>query len=136
MSDSPAKKLDFSSADKENVFKPIVGIPDLPEEDTTVAKTAIAPTIKPEEAHEPLLQENPNRFVLFPIKYHDVSHSLCFNVIDAYQHALARVKPLLKTFANILSHYRSGKCTRRLKRLSGPPKRLICPRISTTGTSD
>jgi ribonucleoside-diphosphate reductase subunit M2 len=93
MSDSPAKKLDFSSADKENVFKPIVGIPDLPEEDTTVAKTAIAPTIKPEEAHEPLLQENPNRFVLFPIKYHDVSYSSCSNVIDAFQHALARVNP-------------------------------------------
>jgi hypothetical protein len=25
---------------------------------------------------EPLLQANPNRFVLFPIKYHDVCHSL------------------------------------------------------------
>jgi ribonucleoside-diphosphate reductase subunit M2 len=71
MSDSPAKKIDFSSADKENVFKPIVGIPDLLE-DEPVAKTGVAPTIKAEEAHEPLLQENPNRFVLFPIKYHDV----------------------------------------------------------------
>jgi len=64
MSDSPAKKIDFSSADKENVFKPIVGIPDLPEEDTSVVKAAVAPTIKPEEAHEPLLQENSQRFVL------------------------------------------------------------------------
>ncbi|KAF2252003.1 hypothetical protein BU26DRAFT_516721 [Trematosphaeria pertusa] len=77
MSDSPAKKLNFeSTADKENIFKPIVGIPDLPEEDATedasAQKTAIATTIKPEEAHEPLLQENPHRFVLFPIKYHDV----------------------------------------------------------------
>ncbi|KAH3912893.1 hypothetical protein HBH56_108860 [Parastagonospora nodorum] len=71
MADSPAKKIDFSSADKENVFRPIVGIPDLPEEEP-VAKTGVAPTIKEEEAHEPLLQENPNRFVLFPIKYHDV----------------------------------------------------------------
>ncbi|KAL5115550.1 Ribonucleotide-diphosphate reductase (RNR), small subunit [Pleosporales sp. CAS-2024a] len=71
MSDLPAKKLDFSSANKENVFKPIVGIPDLPEEEP-VAKTSVAPTIKSEEAHEPILQENPNRFVLFPIKYHDV----------------------------------------------------------------
>ena len=25
------------------------------------------------EAEEPLLVENPNRFVLFPIKYHEVS---------------------------------------------------------------
>lgn len=28
--------------------------------------------LKPEEADEPLLQENPNRFVVFPIKYHEV----------------------------------------------------------------
>lgn len=74
MTDSPAKKLDFSSADKENVYKPIVGIPELDiEEDTSDKKPTVAPTIKPEEAYEPLLQENPQRFVLFPIKYHDVS---------------------------------------------------------------
>jgi len=72
MTDSPAKNLNFASADKENVFMPIVGIPDLPEE-KSVAKPTVAPTIKPEEAHEPLLQENGQRFVLFPIKYHDVS---------------------------------------------------------------
>ncbi|PSN66326.1 ribonucleoside-diphosphate reductase-like protein subunit M2 [Corynespora cassiicola Philippines] len=72
MSDSPAKKLDFSSTDKENVFKPIVGIPDLDDEDDSDKKPSTASTIKPEEAHEPLLQENPHRFVLFPIKYHDV----------------------------------------------------------------
>ena len=89
MSDSPAKKLDFLSADKENVFKPIVGIPDLPEEDTSVVKATVAPTIKPEEAHEPLLQENSQRFVLFPIKYHDVSLTIsCFNVFDACHHVL------------------------------------------------
>lgn len=35
-------------------------------------KPAVAPGIKPEEANEPLLQENPQRFVLFPIKYHEV----------------------------------------------------------------
>ncbi|KAF2198161.1 ribonucleotide reductase small subunit [Delitschia confertaspora ATCC 74209] len=73
MSDSPVKPLDFSSADKENVFKPIVGIPDLKDDASTEEKKpSVAPTIKSEEADEPLLQENPNRFVLFPIKYHDV----------------------------------------------------------------
>lgn len=72
MSDSPAKKLNFSSENKENVYKPIVGIPDLPDVEDAPAKAATAPTIRPEEAHEPLLQENPQRFVLFPIKYHDV----------------------------------------------------------------
>ncbi|KAF1846965.1 uncharacterized protein K460DRAFT_363083 [Cucurbitaria berberidis CBS 394.84] len=72
MTDFPAKKLDFASSDKENVFKPIVGIPDLPEDDGSDKKPSTAATIRPEEAHEPLLQENPGRFVLFPIKYHDV----------------------------------------------------------------
>ena len=85
MSDSPAKKLDFSSADKENTYKPIVGIPDLEEEVDEVEKKmhTVAPTIKPEEADEPLLQENPQRFVLFPIKYHDVS----LDASDAFQDA-------------------------------------------------
>jgi ribonucleoside-diphosphate reductase subunit M2 len=73
MNDSPAKKLDFSPAEKENTFKPIVGIPDDFEDDLEEAKPTVAPTIKEEEAIEPILQENPGRFVLFPIKYHDVS---------------------------------------------------------------
>jgi ribonucleoside-diphosphate reductase subunit M2 len=78
MADSPVKKLNFEAAGKENLpfdtetpvvtevalTKPVV-------EEVQVAK--VAPTIKPEEMDEPLLQENPNRFVLFPIKYHEVS---------------------------------------------------------------
>ncbi|CAN9254895.1 unnamed protein product [Alternaria alternata] len=72
MNDSPAKKLDFSPVEKENTFKPIVGIPDDFEDDLEEAKPTVAPTIKEEEAIEPILQENPGRFVLFPIKYHDV----------------------------------------------------------------
>jgi ribonucleoside-diphosphate reductase subunit M2 len=88
MTDSPAKKLDFSSADKENVYKPIVGIPELVEDDASDVKPTVAPTIKAEEAHEPLLQENPGRFVLFPIKYHDVSHPLSrLSAVNACQHA-------------------------------------------------
>jgi ribonucleoside-diphosphate reductase subunit M2 len=73
--ESPAKKLDFSAANKENVevAVPIKGIPMLDEEEVVEDKKAgVASTIKPEEAAEPLLQENPNRFVLFPIKYHEV----------------------------------------------------------------
>jgi len=80
MGDSPAKKLNFEATGKENVpfnadapivhdveiKKPIV------EEVKTEKAVAVAPTIKPEEADEPLLQENPHRFVLFPIKYHEV----------------------------------------------------------------
>ena len=80
MGDSPAKKLDFSIADKENapIDAPIVQEIDLTKSIALEAKKedpskpAVAPTIKPEEACEPLLQENPHRFVLFPIKYHEV----------------------------------------------------------------
>ena len=35
----------------------------------------VAPGIKDNESDEPLLQENPHRFVLFPIKYHEVLDS-------------------------------------------------------------
>ncbi|KAF2088048.1 ribonucleoside-diphosphate reductase subunit M2 [Saccharata proteae CBS 121410] len=71
MTDSPAKKLDFSKNTVE-VAVPVVGIPDLDETEAEEKEPSVAPTIKKEEAHEPLLQENPHRFVLFPIKYHEI----------------------------------------------------------------
>jgi ribonucleoside-diphosphate reductase subunit M2 len=40
--------------------------------DKSETKPSVAPTIKPDEIDEPILQENPQRFVLFPIKYHEV----------------------------------------------------------------
>lgn len=45
-----------------------------------------APTVKELEAEEPLLQENPHRFVLFPIKYHEVRSclSICSLRVDSY----------------------------------------------------
>lgn len=78
--ESPVKKLDFNAGKENAPFdadvdtlsnqiesqKPVAGKP-------TEEPKAIAPTIKPEEADEPLLQENPHRFVMFPIKYHEVS---------------------------------------------------------------
>jgi hypothetical protein len=82
----------------------------------------VAPTLRPEEADEPLLQENPQRFVLFPIKYHEVSR---------VRHALSR-----KVLLNMTDPTRSGKCTRRLKLPSGPRKKLISLRIYTTGITD
>ena len=89
MSDSPVKKLDFSSMDKENipvtaepaVVEPAVVEPELKKPvvkamvepvKPQVEAPKVAPTIKATEADEPLLQENPQRFVLFPIKYHEV----------------------------------------------------------------
>ncbi|KAE9962025.1 Ribonucleotide-diphosphate reductase (RNR), small subunit [Venturia inaequalis] len=74
MTDSPIKTPVFTTENKENtsnVAVPIKGIPDTPEE-TKVAKPSVAATIKAEEASEPLLQENPQRFVLFPIQNHDI----------------------------------------------------------------
>ncbi len=78
MSDSPAKKLDFTAADKENMpvtVEPTIVEPELKpiaELVKPAPQVKVAPTIKVSEADEPLLQENPHRFVLFPIKYHEV----------------------------------------------------------------
>ena len=74
MSDSPVKKLNFESAGKENALSstrvdaPADKIVEKPAQTATTT-----PTAKELEATEPLLQENPHRFVLFPIKYHEVS---------------------------------------------------------------
>lgn len=82
--ESPVKMQKLTSeANKENmearyeadeVAVPIKGIPELPDVTEQDSVTAIvAPTINEEEAVEPILQENPQRFVLFPIKYHEAS---------------------------------------------------------------
>ena len=79
--ESPVKQPLFGAqADKENtldsryesdeVAVPIKGIPMMT--DAPAKEPEVAPTLKEEEASEPILQENPNRFVLFPIKYHEV----------------------------------------------------------------
>lgn len=86
MNESPIKKLNFAEG-KENgpvdstwdasVPKPLIlkGIHAAGAVEVKPAeKSAIASTLNPEEADEPLLQDNPSRFVLFPIKYHEVSH--------------------------------------------------------------
>jgi ribonucleoside-diphosphate reductase subunit M2 len=76
MTESPAKKLDFTTANKENnsaVAIKVIGIPEL---DLTTAQdkadAIVAATIKEEEKGEILLRENPQRFVLFPIQHHEV----------------------------------------------------------------
>ena len=81
--ESPVKKLDFSAqqVDKENIAAryesdeiavPIKGIPEL-EDEPKKDELAVAPANKEGTCDEPILMENPNRFVLFPIKYHEVS---------------------------------------------------------------
>jgi ribonucleoside-diphosphate reductase subunit M2 len=79
MSDSPVKKLTFEPTDKENTpvsfTTDATATQDKSVMEKPVVKEApkVAPGIKETEADEPLLQENPHRFVLFPIKYHEVS---------------------------------------------------------------
>ncbi|KAK4992206.1 Ribonucleotide-diphosphate reductase (RNR), small subunit [Elasticomyces elasticus] len=73
--ESPLKQPIFFSEEKENVevAVPIKGLPELDELPEPVAPS-VAPTINDDEAVEPILQENGQRFVLFPIKYHEASH--------------------------------------------------------------
>ena len=132
LGDSPVKKLHFASVDKENApanipapiiddlehKKPLVEVYDAKKE----VKPTVAPTIKAEEADEPLLQENPHRFVLFPIKYHEVC---------VYHTRHAQI-----VLGLCLLSIRYGKCTRKRKPPSGPPKKLTSPKTSTTGTID
>jgi ribonucleoside-diphosphate reductase subunit M2 len=83
--ESPIKKPNFNASDKENQpidesalaslandmdakHKPVVEETKKVEE----SKAVVAAGIRPQEADEPLLQENPGRFVLFPIKYHEI----------------------------------------------------------------
>jgi ribonucleoside-diphosphate reductase subunit M2 len=76
MSDSPVKKLNFEASGKENaaVSTPIVDAPATkPAAEKPIELSKAAVNAREIEANEPLLQENPHRFVLFPIKYHEVS---------------------------------------------------------------
>ncbi|KAI8625290.1 ribonucleoside-diphosphate reductase small subunit [Xylariaceae sp. FL1651] len=78
--ESPVKKLNFAAGkenapfdvDIDNLAKEIESHKPTMEKAQEETKLAVAPGIKAEEADEPLLQENPQRFVLFPIKYHEI----------------------------------------------------------------
>lgn len=82
--ESPVKKLDFSAPGKEN--KPFdAELATLEAEidakhmenqtaQEVIKATAAAPNPLEEE---PLLRENAQRFVLFPIKYHEVRNASC-----------------------------------------------------------
>ena len=74
LGNSPVKKLDFT--DKENKA-PVEGEDVFVEKALTVTPAkplTRAEEIKVMEADEPLLRENKSRYVLFPLKYHEVSH--------------------------------------------------------------
>ncbi len=123
--ESPAKKICLDpQADKENidaryesdeVAVPIKGIPVL---DEALVQQAQKPSPAEEIAEvdddttEPILRENAQRFVLFPIKYHEV----CYPT-----RALTR-KVLAPSHQTDTPH-RYGKCTRKPRHLSGQQKR-------------
>lgn len=79
--DSPIKPVKLNLAGKENAFydathpkEEEVKVESVkPAAETKEAEKPVVLTGKDLDADEPLLQENPNRFVLFPIKYHEVS---------------------------------------------------------------
>lgn len=80
MGDSPVKKLDLDSSNKENssesapVTDPELKKPVLePAKSTETTVTEPKKSLKELEAEEPILLENKRRFVLFPIQYHEVS---------------------------------------------------------------
>lgn len=79
MSDSPVKPINLGLDNKENAPGSIPAVDLVKKVDVEVVKPSApeepkkAPTPKELEKEEPLLQENPHRFVLFPLKYHEVS---------------------------------------------------------------
>lgn len=80
--ESPVKKLDLGVANKENDFQdPAVATlaQDLDAKHAATKEATKAPEepakipdLRNEELEEPILKENPHRFVLFPIQYHEV----------------------------------------------------------------
>ncbi|CAK7218847.1 Ribonucleotide-diphosphate reductase (RNR), small subunit [Sporothrix curviconia] len=70
--ESPVKKLDFGDANKENILAEAKELVKNEVKPVVEEKKSAAAAIKAAEADEPLLQENPQRFVLFPIKYHEI----------------------------------------------------------------
>ena len=83
MEDAPAKRLMVEPINKENMLQdsPVAFAIDY---DSDLKKHQLDPiqkekkpsievSIKAMEAEEPILKENPHRFVMFPIKYYEVS---------------------------------------------------------------
>lgn len=79
--ESPVKKLDLGVANKENEFhdtavatlaQDIDAKHAAAKEVVKAEEPAKIPDLRAEELEEPILKENPQRFVLFPIQYHEV----------------------------------------------------------------
>ena len=71
---------------------------------------------------EPLLMENPNRFVLFPIEHADVWCAR--GVREVFSRCVAAMA--CSPYAVDATPSHAGLCTRKRRRPSGRRKRLIC----------
>jgi hypothetical protein len=89
-----------------------------------------------ELAPEPLLTENPHRFVLFPIQDSEVSALVAEAVCRP---SACRRSSFLSTnfffFFLLFPSQSYGACTSKRKPPSGPPKRLIWPTTSRIGSN-
>ncbi|KAJ8607527.1 hypothetical protein MRB53_040237 [Persea americana] len=74
MDASPLKKLDLTAPVATSDKGPLKAVPlvGLPEQAVMAANKKLEAAQAALRDSEPLLRENPNRFVLFPIKYHEV----------------------------------------------------------------
>lgn len=114
--ETPIKKLNFTESDKENnpfdadlatleaqmdakhTEKTIMSKPTEVSQPQKEAEKTVALVNSVED--EPLLRENPNRFVLFPIQYHEVC--------DASQHSTRKVAHLLTRLDTDLADVQEG----------------------------
>lgn len=95
----PANQIHMENLENSENVNPATNVAKLVQQKTAHGRD----TVKAMEHLEPLLLDNPNRFVLFPIKYHEVRVPM----------VLARPSPPC----------RSGTFTRRPRRPSGRPRR-------------
>lgn len=94
MGESPVKKLDFESSKENSSESTPATEPELKKPSLELAKSTESTTPQRKktwqelEREEPILIENPRRFVLFPIQYHEVSlHT------STTRHALSGFRP-------------------------------------------
>lgn len=110
-------KKQSTAAEDDEEAKAAVALAEVKAQPLEEYRTRFVGEVDLPESEEPLLKETKSRFVLFPIKYREVSRRRSCQVV------------LLLTFRSC----RSGKCTRRPRHRSGLLKRSISPWMCTTG---
>lgn len=107
-------KLKAAAAAAQDAGVKDVVVADKKEEDVEEYRKRFVGDVNCKEEDEPLLQETNARFVLFPIKYREVSSLKAVAITSS-------------------ADIRSGRCTSRPRPRSGRPRRSTWPRTCTTG---